>query len=486
MNLKKQVLWGVQWMFISTIMTSIVQILRLSILTRFLEKSDFGIVAIITFILGLTFTFTDLGFSSAIMYKQKLHCKEFCSLFWIQLILFSTLYILLSLCSTWIAYFYNEPSISILMPIALLDLILQGIGRLYDTILQKEMLFKQIAIRNIISSLISILIAFILATLDYGIYSLILSTLSQSAILNAWNFIAGQKHYQIKIYINIRQAIPLMKIGIYQTGTQILDYVASKIDVAIIGKLLGSEDLGIYNLAKELLYKFIILINTIVNKVSLPIFAKNQNDKNKLKNYYIKIIRSLSTINFPILAFIASLNTYIITILYGKDFLEAAPILSIFTLWGVSIAIANPQGGLAIATGNTHLSLNYTIIRILITVPIVYLTASFSTNAIAWGQGVLGFIMIWLGWKVQISKIIPLSFKELLASFRKNLIFGIISTTLMLSITKNLFCNVNYIIQIIIYLFLFISIYFLLYVTIGKHELYEIINLVSSNKSRNK
>lgn len=76
-DIKKQAISGAQWMFVSTITTSIVQILRLSILTRFLEKSDFGIVAIMTFILGLTFTFTDLGFSSAIMYKQGLNRKEF-------------------------------------------------------------------------------------------------------------------------------------------------------------------------------------------------------------------------------------------------------------------------------------------------------------------------------------------------------------------------------------------------------------------------
>lgn len=70
-----------------------------------------------------------------------------------------------------------------------------------------------------------------------------------------------------------------MKVGMYQTGTQILDYLASKIDIAIIGKLIGTEELGIYNLAKELIYKVIILINAIVNKISVPIFAKFQEDK---------------------------------------------------------------------------------------------------------------------------------------------------------------------------------------------------------------
>lgn len=482
MTLRKQVVSGAKWITISTIITSIVQLLRLSILTRFLEKSDFGIVAIITLILGLTYTFTDLGFSSAIMHKQGLTRKEFSSLFWIQLITFSILYFALSLCSPWIAQFYNEPSISTLIPIALLDLVLQGIGRLYDTILQKEMLFKQIALRNIAASLISLIISFILAYLGYGVYSLILSTLTQSVIFNTWNFIGGQKKYQILLWLNFKQSIPLMKIGIFQTGTQILDYLASKIDIAIIGKLLGTEDLGVYNLAKELLYKIIVLINTIVNKISLPIFAQKQNDKELLKNYYIKILTSLSTINFPILTLIAIVSPLIITVLYGRNFIEAAPILSIFTLWGVSIVIANPQGGLAIATGNTHLSFKYTILRILVTTPVVYFTAKISPEAIAWGISFLGLIIMWIGWKIQINPIISLSFKEFYDSFKKNLYMGVIAIVIMSVVTNNFFSDANLIIKTIVYSLSFIFTYAMLFLTIGKQELYNIINIIMYKK----
>ena len=469
-------------MFISTVTTSIVQILRLSILTRFLEKSDFGIVAIITFILGLTFTFTDLGFSSAIMYKQGLSRKEFSSLYWIQLITFSILYCLLSLCSPFIAQFYNEPSITQLMPIALLDLVLQGIGKLYDTILQKEFLFKQMAIRNMTSSFISLIIAFILAFLGYGIYSLILSTLSQSIIFNSWNFIGGQKKYKLLLGLDFKQSIPLMKVGIYQTGTQILDYLASKIDIAIIGKLIGTEELGVYNLAKELIYKVIVLINTIANKISVPIFAKFQEDKTKLKKYYLQIIKIVSTIDTPILSLIVILSPSIITILYGPSFKEASTLLMIFTVWGMGVCLANPQGGLAIATGNTHLSLKYTIIRIAITIPLIFISASISTKAIAWSQGILELMMVWLGWKIQISQIVSLAFKEFYKSFEKNLYMGIIAIIPILLIPNNFFGDINLITQVIIYTICFMALYSILFIFINKDELRNIINFLRNKK----
>ena len=82
---------GVKWTTLSTATTAIVGLLRLSILTRFLEKSDFGIVSIVMLVLGLTQTFSDLGFAAAIMHKQNLTRKEFSSLYWIQLIIYAKL-----------------------------------------------------------------------------------------------------------------------------------------------------------------------------------------------------------------------------------------------------------------------------------------------------------------------------------------------------------------------------------------------------------
>ena len=68
---------GGLWTSISTVVTVLSQFARLMILTRFLEKSDFGLVSIVNTVIGLCITFTDLGFASAIMYKKDITQKEY-------------------------------------------------------------------------------------------------------------------------------------------------------------------------------------------------------------------------------------------------------------------------------------------------------------------------------------------------------------------------------------------------------------------------
>lgn len=111
-------------------------------------------------------------------------------------------------------------------------------GKLYEAVLQKNFQFKIIAVRNITSNILSLLLAVVMAIMGCGIYTLVFSTLFGTLILAIWNFIIGQKHIKLQFHCSIREISPLVKIGLYQTGTSIVDYFCSKLDVLIIGKCL--------------------------------------------------------------------------------------------------------------------------------------------------------------------------------------------------------------------------------------------------------
>ncbi|MCI1779356.1 MAG: MOP flippase family protein [Bacteroidales bacterium] len=471
-TIKKHAISGTRWMTISTATTSVVQILRLSILARFLDKSDFGIVAILSFILGLTNTFADLGFASAIMHEKKLSNKDFSSLFWIQFFIFLLLYILISLSSGIIASFYKTSELSYLVPIALVNLLFWSGGKLYDTVLQKDLLFKTIAVRNIISATISLIFALILALYGFEIYSLVLSTVLHTLIDNAWNFISGQKNYKLIFYCNIKKVFPLIKIGLYQTGTQIVDYVSSRLDILIIGKILGVDVLGLYNLAKELVLKIMILINTIVNKVSLPIFAHLQDEKDVLKEKFCQVINMLSFVNFPIAILLCICSKYIIDILYGAQYVDAAPAMSILSIWSLFVCVGNPEGNLSIAKGRTDISFVYTLLRLVITLPIVLISSTISLTAVAWAQVVVIIIMLVVGWRMLIYRLLGLSFKDYIGSFFKIAVYTLFVGSIFYPIGyNNVFKIQNSFIAIIIYGILALTSYLFMYIIFDRKYL---------------
>lgn len=429
----KTILFGLGWSSLSTIVNGLTQVLRLSILSRFLEKSDFGVIAILTFIVGLTQVFSDMGFSAAIMSQKNLKRHEFLNLYWIQFILFFITFVIISCFSYPIALFYETPTLIVLIPIILLELPLLGIGKLYDTVLQKNMQFKTIAIRNTVAATTSLLLAVILAYIGYGVYSMVLSIVFNALVINIWNFAKGQAEYKIRIQrIDLKSTSILIRVGLYQMGTQILDYISSKLDILIISISLGTNELGIYNLAKELILKFVMVINSIVSKVMLPILAKYQDDLPQMKRIFLSFIGKLSLINAPIITFIVLFNDLIVRIFYGNNYMEAGPIIQIMAIWSMFVVIGMPNSFVAIATKRTDITFIYTIIRILIMSILLFAFARTSLINAAWTMIGAYSIMFFVNWRILLKKILILKLSEYVISFYKSWV-GFASIVILMS-----------------------------------------------------
>ena len=451
------------WTSVSSAVTMGTTFARVMILTRFLQKSDFGVVSIINMVIGLCITFTDLGFASVIMYKHKLTQREFSTLFWTQLFLFVLIYLVICSTSSLISTFYDESTLSILIPIASLSVICQAFGKLYDSLLQKQYKFRLLAYRNIISNLASLIVAWLMAAAGYGVYSLIFSTLSQTIILNIWNFIYGYKIQQIRFVFNFREIIPLIKIGIYQTGTRILDFLSSKLDVMIIGKLLGTESLGVYDLAKELVFKLVDFIRSVVSKVALPILTNNNSNDDSVRSKFLNVTKIVATLCIPLCLGIVVFSKDLVHVVYGEQYLDIAPIVSVFSVITIFTSITCFFDMLGIAKGRTDLNFKNTIYRIIITSPVVFLCSHISILAVSIGQLLATIIMTVIFWKVVVMNTYPISVRQYLSQFSKLLIVVVLISLLIycVSILENALINnlswiIKFSLNIILYFILLI------------------------------
>ena len=457
-NDKSIALKGGFWTSVSTIITVLTQFIRLMVLTRFLEKSDFGVVSIINTIIGLCLTFTDLGFSSALMYKKDISQKEFSTLFWLQLIIFCILYLVLCGISPLIANFYDEEYLTTLIPIAALSILFQAFGKLYDTVLQKQYQFKIIAFRNISSSIVSLCVGIILACKGTGVYSLVLSTLLYSIILNSWNFFTGIIINKIVFYCNPKKVITLLKIGVFQTGSRILDFMSNKIDVIIIGKLLGVESLGIYDLAKNLVNSLVDLVRTIVSKVSLPILSNSNDDPEIVRYRFLIMTKVVAYITIPICIGIAIFSKETLWIVYGSEYVDASIIVILFAFISIFNSICSFYDMLGIAKGRTDLNFYNTIVRILITTPIIVVVSNISINAVAYGQLLATILQSIAFWFIVVNNTYPISFKYYFSHFSKWLYIQlgcfILMKIIMLKPLYEYFSVINIVINAVVYILL--------------------------------
>lgn len=447
---------GVAWSTLSSIIRNIVQLLQIVILTRILEKADFGIIAIANVVLGFIRIFLDLGISVGILHKQDITKNQYSSLFWLNIILgFLLTGIIISIAPA-ISTIYKEPSLTPIISLLSLSILISSFGSQHRTVQQKELRFKYISIVDIVSSVVIFATAILFAQIGYGVYSLVYSTLAGAAISSLIYLTIGLlKDRNIHFHFKFNDTIPFLKIGVFQIGTSVLDFFSGEIDIMFIGSAFGKEVLGVYSLCKKLVQAVYGTINPIFTKVLTPLLSKMQSDIENIKNIYLKIVETLSIFNFPIYFLISVFSYGILFIMYGEEYTGGAFMLSILSIYYGILSTGNPVGSLQVALGRTDIGFYWTIIRIIVTLLVVYIASFFDINVLVVLLLVSSLINIVLAWRVQLLTMIKLKLKPYLLAIIKPLL---ISSLLSLPLYIWCYSSIS-IIKIILLSTLFIILY---------------------------
>ena len=370
MNINKQVVAGVKWTSIGTLSVTLSNVLKVSILARFLSKDDFGIFAIVTFFLGFFKMFSEMGLTTAILHKKDINKNEYASLYWFNILFCICLYWLLFFTTPIISAFYNEPELDFLIKVLALSIVINSIGLQFRTIETKNLSFKYISIFDIISSVISLSFAIWLAINGYGILALVYSLVLQYSVSNFLLLILGLRNNRVKFFFRFKDLKPFLRIGLFQVGGQSANFFNRNLDILIIGKFFSQEILGGYSLAKELVFRPAQVINPILTKVAAPTLAKFQDNLELLKDNYLKLVNVVSSINSIVYFVLLVFAPVVVDIFYGGGYTDIVILVRIFCVYMFFRAILNPIGSLVAATGRTDIEFLWNI-ALLIIFPIV-------------------------------------------------------------------------------------------------------------------
>lgn len=416
MSLKSNVIKGVKWTTLNTIVLTLCTLLKFAILARLLDKADFGIMAIITFVMGFVELFMDMGISIAILHKQEISKDEYSSLYWINVFLSIFLFLIILGISPIVAGFYKEESLKSLIPLMGATILLAAIGRQYKTVTQKELNFRKIAIIEISAAVISLISAVILAVKGFGILALIYSVIINFGLANFCFLISGFKKHPIRFHFKYSETKSFLKIGIYQVGSQIVNYFNRDLDILLIGKIFGAEILGGYNMAKQLVFRPAQVINPILTQVAAPALAKIQTQTKLLKDSYLNLLRLVSSINFLAYLAIIIFAPILVQIFYGNKYSDIVGVVQILSVYMYVRALGNPIGSLVVATGKTYLEFYWNLFTLLIMPLFIYVGAQFSIEGVAIFISLAMIVLIVPHWYFLVRKMIDATLREFMVS----------------------------------------------------------------------
>lgn len=462
MGIKQRAITSVKWNTLATVICTVLQLLKLAVLTQLLDKSAFGLIAIASMVISFTEIFSEIGITTGIIHKQNITTNQYSSLFWMNLILSIFMFGLLWLSSPLLSKFYDEPILNIIIPLLGTQIIINAFGKIFQTIKVKNLDFDFISKVKIFTSLLGFGMTVLFAWLGWGVYSLVFGQIIQNLVNQSIYAIEGIKASKIKLHFCFTEVKDFLKIGVYQLGSQILDFVSSKIDVFLIGRFFGMDDLGVYNLAKELIVRPYTIINSLVSSVATSVFAMVQDSIDAVRTYYKKMVNIMSTVAIPIYVILFVFSDLIVSILFAPSFASAAQFVRILSVVGMISSINSLVGVLTVSKGRTDLGFYWTIFRVITQVATIFIASFFTIYAVAYGQAFLSILYLFVYWYMMIRKLAGLRFGEYLSCFTEPLLVSIFSGIPFALLLFN--CNMNIVWQIIMgiaYCLLFFGYYYM-------------------------
>ena len=436
-SIKQQALSGIKWNSVAKITTDLLSVVQLMIVARYVDKADFGTMSIIHVVLGMVGMFTDLGMYAAMMHKQNITNNQYNSIYWFNWILNASIFVLVCLVAYPVALFYNDVNLTHLICLAALGILLAPFGKIFHTIKQKNLEFSFISKVGIIGNLLVFLTTVLFCLLGWGIYALIFPVLIRGIFTAIVFSVAGRKQFKVQFYFNMAEIKDFFKIGIYDTGAQLMDYLSYKIDVILVGRFFGLEVLGLYNMGKELALKVMKMISPIINSVATPILSKLQNESDKIKFNYSRILSFVGFINIPILIALSIFSEEVVNIFFSEKYANAATFVRILAFWGIFASIGNPAGNLVVAKGRTDISFKWTIVRFICAPITIYIASFFEVEAIAYSQVILQLIFFLIYWYMMIRPLSGLNLFEYVGSFSNSIMCAAIASVPTLIFAMN-------------------------------------------------
>ena len=412
MGLKENTISGVKWTTFSTVVVNILQLIQLAILARLLDPTAFGLMAIVMVIVGFSQAFLDMGISNAIIHKQEISQEQLSTLYWVNVIAGALIFLVVCGVSPFVAIFYHQPELTKLIILLGTTFLIQPFGQQFMMLWQKELRFKEIARIDIINKFVTLIVTVWFAYEGYGVYSLVYGAIAGSIVQTAQFIDLGFKKHKPRFVFKLKIIKEFLNFGAYQMGERTINYFNYQLDTILIGKLLGMEALGIYNIAKSLIMKPAMVFNPIITKVTFPAMAKIQDDIVRLKEVYLKTINYLSSVNFLAYAFIFIFAHDIVLLLFGMKWLPAVPIVKILSVWGALRSTGNPIGSLLLAKGKANWGFFWNL-GLFFYVPVgIYIGSHWGLEGVSCSLVILIFLLIIPNWYLLVQPLCGAGFME--------------------------------------------------------------------------
>lgn len=331
-GLGKRAARGAALTFSSNAIRFVLETTRIVVLARLLQPADYGLVAMVTALTGVMEMFKDLGLNTATVTREKLNHDQVSTLFWINAGFGLVLTLLTAAVSPLIAWFYHDPRLIGITIAMSPTFLLAGLTVQHQALLRRQMRFGALVVNKIMDVTAGLVVGIAVAWYGGAYWALVAMPVASALVSGIGIWI--QSGWRPGPPVRRTGSREMVAFGSQVTTTNLVGYVSRRLDQFLLGWWSGATALGLYTKSVSLVEAPLTRAMGPIATVVLPSLARLNDQPERYRRAYVRILEMLSLVSMPGTAFMTGCAAWLIPFLLGKQWADAAPIFAVLSILG--------------------------------------------------------------------------------------------------------------------------------------------------------
>ena len=353
MSVGEQAVSGIAWTGATRGARVVLQFATSVVLARLLTPEDFGLLAMIMVLTNFALLFGEFGFSAALIQQPELSEGHRSSVFWLTMGLGLLLAAVVFTAAPAVAWFYRAPRLEGLTRVVGLHFLLASLRVVQVAVLTRAMRFRAIGAAEVCATLGGGAVGIGAALAGLGVWSLVAQLLATAAIESLGLWLASG--WRPRLHFDAAAVRELLPFSTHFVGFAVTNYWIRNADNLLIGRFVGSAGLGIYDRAYQTMLLPVNQAAGVLTRVMFPTLAKLQEEPERVKSLYLRAIRSISLLTFPMMLGLLVVADHFVLGVFGPKWTGVTEILRILCVVGLLQSVTSTAGWIFQSQGRTDL-----------------------------------------------------------------------------------------------------------------------------------
>lgn len=379
--LARSLIVGTGWTIAIRWTSKFLGIISLAVCARILTPEDYGLVNMAMVVVGLSQVLVEFGLDASLIRNQNANHQDYDTAWSLKILQSTAIALLVIICAPIAAKLTGDERVMPIMLIVGAAGLIGGFQNIYVVNFRKDMDFRRDFLFAFVPRFVSFAATIVTVVLLESYWGLVIGVCTAEVARLIFSYVLVRQRANWSL-ANWRS---MTSFSLWYFLDGLAQYCLNQLDRLFVGSLSGAASAGIYGVAREIAALPSTELVLPIGRALVPALSKLNDEPARQVSAISQALSGVMLIACPIGIGSALVAPEVVVLLFGSNWLQAIPVLSILCVTGVTVGFRSTAQNVLLVVGRIQINAIYSWCQAIVVLGLLYpFYRSWGLSGIAW------------------------------------------------------------------------------------------------------